>query len=178
MRPIVTDVAWSLLWLFVTTMSCAETAKPIKPFGDCPRYRILDGDRDPTGKMGIFFGGGARHLLAYCEVYGISGIGHGYSAGGSIDAAFRCQYCSNLLRTQLPLPRLGGGMFSPVLVCFVCLFVGSITRTSGRMFIIYGGLVRQRNREKDTYRQISQILPAQGYFSISQWILLQIFTDG
>jgi len=58
MRPIVTDVAWSLLWLFVTTMSCAETAKPIKPFGDCPRYRILDGDRDPTGKMGIFFGGG------------------------------------------------------------------------------------------------------------------------
>jgi len=37
--------------------------------------------------------------MAHCEVLGISDMSKSYSGGGSSNAAFRCQYCSNLFVT-------------------------------------------------------------------------------
>jgi len=78
-------------------MSSAETAEPIEmPFRLWTRVvqetTYYAGVRIPQGKGRL---GG--HLPAHREVFGISGVGQSYSVGGSSDAAFRCQYCSNLL---------------------------------------------------------------------------------
>jgi len=45
------------------------------------------------------------HLLAHCQVHGISDVSESYSLGGSSDAAFCCQYCGSLFvcwQHQLP----------------------------------------------------------------------------
>ena len=52
------------------------------------------GSRSPTGRGSL-----PRHLRAHCEVQGIFGVSQSYSIVGSSDAVFRCQYCSNLIRS-------------------------------------------------------------------------------
>jgi len=53
----------------------------------------------PRGRDNFFRTG--EHFPAHCEVhvglYGISGVSQSYPVRGSTDAAYRCQYCSNLL---------------------------------------------------------------------------------
>jgi len=94
MRPIATDVARSVC-LLDTTIICAKTAEPTDmPFGGvdsagrkkpCIRW----GSGSP--RKGAILG---RHFPADCNE--ISGVSQSYSLGGSSDAAFHCQYCSNV----------------------------------------------------------------------------------
>ena len=53
----------------------------------------LVGARITSGEGAIW----GVHLLARCEVQGISGMRQSYSVGDSNDAAFCCHFCSNLL---------------------------------------------------------------------------------
>jgi len=56
----------------------------------------VHGDPDPLRARGncegIF-----RPIVIEVGLKGISGVSQSYSVGGSIDAAFRSQYCSNFL---------------------------------------------------------------------------------
>jgi len=103
MRPIATDVVWSVcLCLLVTTVSPTKLAEPVEvSFGVRTPW-----DQGTTYLMGAQLPSVKRefrgsHLPAYCTVQGK----HSYSVGGSSDAAFRCQYCSNLF-TLWPLQSI------------------------------------------------------------------------
>jgi len=63
-------------------------------------------------ETGQFWG---RHLLAHCGVHGIFCVSRSYSLGGSDDAAFRCQYCSN----SFPLILLVAVRTLDCVACFV-----------------------------------------------------------
>ena len=119
--PIGTDVAWSMclcVCLLVTITNCAKTAEPIEMlFGVWtrvgPRNYVPGGKPDPQWK-GQFSG----QLPAHGEVYGTSDVSQCYSLGGSSDAAFRCQYCINLLLLSLLLSGV-----DRALSCCDCLSV-------------------------------------------------------
>ena len=88
MWPIVTNVAWSEHVDYKTT-------EPIEV-----QYGVwcMDsgGPREPCFRWGVeeaILGEG--QTPAHCEVQGISDVSQSYSVGGSSDAAFRCQYCSD-----------------------------------------------------------------------------------
>ena len=95
MRPIVTCLYKLVL---VKTASPTKTDEPIEVmFGSWTRVgtmnRVYVGPGFPQWKEQV-----GEHLSAHWEVLEIPTVGHqNYSVSGSSDAAFRCQYCSNLL---------------------------------------------------------------------------------
>ena len=88
--------------LLVTTGSSTKAAEPLEVsigVWTCmlgPGNHVFRGDPDPareTGNLGL--------LPVCCEVQRIPGVSQSYSVGGSSDAAFHCQYCSNF-NQELP----------------------------------------------------------------------------
>jgi len=86
MRPIATDIPWSVCpW--VTTVGCAKTAQPIEmPFGGC------------SPRKGLFYWVALASPIVKCREHPACGrYFQPYSIGIGSHAAVRCQYCSNLL---------------------------------------------------------------------------------
>jgi len=96
MRPIITDVAWSVC-LLVTTMSCSKSTEPTEsPFGAWtwvgPRNHVLGGVPVTPQETGSF------GEACPWPLWSIGNIWHerNFSVDSSSDADFHCQFCSSL----------------------------------------------------------------------------------
>jgi len=102
MRPIATDAAWSVSVSASVDHNRELLLKRMNrsrrlPFGTWTRAdpRNYVGPRSPRG--GSNLGDISRPIVKYRKYPACGRYSQPYSVGCSSDAAFRCQYCSNLL---------------------------------------------------------------------------------